>query len=350
MDENLYTEFPLTSVQRAYILGRMPQITFGGFAASRYAEIEYHTLDVDRLEQAINKLIDRHVGLRTIFTENTQRYLREVPHYKVHFSEINSESELIARRNELSHTLFDYTKFPLFHFEVSHFTVSDKFILHIYWDLLLVDGMSIKVLINEMDLLYQTPLLELPKISITFRDYILEKQAIKESAWYKDRYQIEIDYWRQNIAKRDSLSVHLPINNINKFPQQYNSFTKTIAVPVTFFSRQLHPLRQQVPHKPAQPMGVGSSKDAVRRVRPEVVPSSRFLQSARVHAPVVTAEQLFGNGQAANVSQSFHNGAAAKVITHRHHAPTILMTSPTGLFPSFASMGRHPIPPIDAEQ
>jgi yersiniabactin nonribosomal peptide synthetase len=73
--------FPLTEVQRAYWIGRQHGLMLSGVGTHAYGEMHIQNLDLPRLEQAWNLLIQRHAMLRMVITnDGEQRILPEVPH------------------------------------------------------------------------------------------------------------------------------------------------------------------------------------------------------------------------------------------------------------------------------
>ncbi|WP_299497416.1 hypothetical protein, partial [uncultured Shewanella sp.] len=59
-ESKLYDKFPLTNVQQAYLYGRSEFFEMGRTSTHVYSELLFDTLDHQRLEQALNILIQRH--------------------------------------------------------------------------------------------------------------------------------------------------------------------------------------------------------------------------------------------------------------------------------------------------
>src|SRR5688572_24920691 len=64
--ERLHEPFGLTDVQHAYWMGRNSYVELGGVSTHFYLEYERDEIDLDRLNTALNKLIERHDMLRAI--------------------------------------------------------------------------------------------------------------------------------------------------------------------------------------------------------------------------------------------------------------------------------------------
>ena len=63
-----YQPFPLLDLQQAYWVGRSGMFTMGNVTSHAYWELESNDLDLERLQLAWPKLIERHDMLRAVFT------------------------------------------------------------------------------------------------------------------------------------------------------------------------------------------------------------------------------------------------------------------------------------------
>ena len=106
----------------------------GNISTHYYSEYKYSYLSIERLENALNKLIKRHLTLRTIFINGQQQYLKELKYYKIKMNELTSEDELLNIRNELSHKIYKLDSYPLFDILISK--MPDYYILHISFDII----------------------------------------------------------------------------------------------------------------------------------------------------------------------------------------------------------------------
>jgi pyochelin synthetase len=189
--EAKFEPFPLTSIQEAYLLGRNPSYRYGGLSCHIYLEIEYPSLDPDKVEGVWRQLIKRHGMLRTIFYQNGyQQELSEVPEFKV--LRARGEEESLGIRKELSHKMYPIDQWPLFDIGVSR--IDDKSLLHFSTEFLIVDWTSIWMLLAEFEGLYfrqeeKTPL------TLNFRDYVLAEKQLKNDP----RYERDKAYWLEKI-------------------------------------------------------------------------------------------------------------------------------------------------------
>ncbi|GGS29406.1 non-ribosomal peptide synthetase [Actinokineospora fastidiosa] len=194
-EEHRHDPFPLTDVQAAYWLGRLPDFTLGGIGAQLYVEYEHTDLDVPRLEQAWNRLIARHDMLRAVVEpDGTQRVLPDPPAYRITVVEGGEfPDETLERvREQLCHGALQATEWPLF--DVRVVTRQGGARLCVVFDNIIADGLSILTLLSEWDRLYQDPQAQLPPIGVSFRDYVLDTAADPDS------HAEVLDYWRARMA------------------------------------------------------------------------------------------------------------------------------------------------------
>lgn len=199
-----YDPFPLTDMQHAFWVGRSGVFELGNVANHGYYEIEGDNLDLARLNKGLQKLIDRHEMLRAVvLPDGQQQILKTVPPYQIEVLDLRGkdnqeiESELGAIRDRLSHQVLPADRFPLFEFRVTLLN-KEKFRLHISYDLQIFDAWSLFRLFDEWHQLYENPQLEFEPLTISFRDYVLTEEKIKQTELY-ERSQ---NYW---LSRLDSL-------------------------------------------------------------------------------------------------------------------------------------------------
>ena len=149
-DELRNQTFPVTDIQYAYLIGREGFIELGHVASFLYQEYDFSsTFDVQRLEKALNILIQRHETLRIIFPSNTeQKILEKVPYYTISILNLEDvpsvKNQLIERRQQLSHQIRPANQWPLFDFQVTCFIIDNEYHirLHIGFDALILDFWS----------------------------------------------------------------------------------------------------------------------------------------------------------------------------------------------------------------
>jgi amino acid adenylation domain-containing protein len=195
-DERLLP-FPLTDVQQAYWIGRSGSYELSNVSAHSYIEIESDTLDLERLSLAWQLLVDRHDMLRAIILpDGQQQALAQVPRYRIEVLDLSAESgesiasHMDAIRERMSHQVLRSDQWPIFEIRATLFS-RNRVRIHISLDALLLDGWSVAILRRELVRLYFDPHARLPHLKLSFRDYVIAAEALKESEIYKQ----SLDYW-----------------------------------------------------------------------------------------------------------------------------------------------------------
>ncbi|MDP1608867.1 MAG: amino acid adenylation domain-containing protein [Chlamydiales bacterium] len=184
------TPFDLTNAQQAYLFGRFDHFEISNTSAHCYSELLFTHFDVLKFEAALNQLIQRHGALRTIFENGFQRILSSVPTYKIVQHSHVSQKELEALRSFLSHKVYKADQWPLFDFELTEF--EDQFILHMSYDVLIMDAHSLGIFFKELATLYNSEGFLSP-LRINFRDYLLKVNEVRSSPLYtlQERYWVD---------------------------------------------------------------------------------------------------------------------------------------------------------------
>ncbi|MFD7657248.1 amino acid adenylation domain-containing protein [Actinosynnema sp. NPDC059797] len=196
--------FPLNEMQQAQWIGRMGSFDMGGVAPHVYLEFDSETLDSRRLERAWRKVVRRHEMLRiVVLPDGRQRILAEVPEYV--FAELDlrglAPEEAAARLAEVSDRMSTEVRsadtWPLW--EVSISRLDDRTIrTHISFDLLCADVASFfyQVLPAWRDF-YADPELSAEPAEVSFRDYVMAEEALRET----DLYERSLRYWQQRVRE-----------------------------------------------------------------------------------------------------------------------------------------------------
>lgn len=226
--EHQYEPFGMTEIQQAYVLGRNPAFEYGGTACHIYMELEYDSLDTDKVQSVWNKLIKRHNMLHAVMSvDGYQQILHDVPEFNVEVVECDSNNEAEKRaaiKSELDHKIYDTSKFPLFSVVVSKGTTKD--IMHFSIEFVTADWSSIWTVLSEFESLYFNPEKELPQLELTFRDYLIAEKKLRQgSKYYRDK-----EYWLDRIDNLPS-APELPVlsvkdNNEVRFERSQFSISK----------------------------------------------------------------------------------------------------------------------------
>ena len=190
MDKDINKPFALSSLQMAYFMGRQDIYELGGFSTHNYFEFETKA-DIPRLERALNRLIIDQEMLRAVIDQDgTQHIIPNVEPYKIAVKDISGlsqdEKEKVLReiRSEMSHAVFDISRYPLFEFRCLKLDEERKY-LYMSYDLMILDSVSASMFIQQLIMLYNDPDIQLPEHSYTYRDFIIDLDNVKSGALYK---------------------------------------------------------------------------------------------------------------------------------------------------------------------
>lgn len=197
---NRYQPFPLTDIQQAYWIGSCADLEMGG-GYHYYLEFDCNGLDAGRLNRAWQQLIQRHDMLRAIVLPDGQQQVQtETPDYpfQIHdltqASELDQQTRLEQLRQTLSHRHQILDQWPLFDIQVSQLA-TDHLHLHVSLGLIVLDSGSMMILFREWEQLYQNPQIELPPLSLSFRDYVLAERQLEQTR----AYQRAKAYWLERL-------------------------------------------------------------------------------------------------------------------------------------------------------
>ncbi|MEO1348587.1 MAG: amino acid adenylation domain-containing protein [Cyanobacteria bacterium J06635_15] len=220
--ESRYEPFPLTDMQHAFWVGRSGVLELGTVANHGYYEIEGHDLDLERLNWALQKSIERHDMLRAVvLPDGQQQVLKQVPPYQIEILDLRGQeehivaSEIDAIRQQMSHQVLPADQWPLFEFRATQLD-DGRARLHISYDLQIFDAWSLFLLFDEWFQLYQDPEIELVPLELSFRDYVLVEQALQET----DLYQRSQQYW---FSRLDDLPP-APLLPLAKSPKELKQY------------------------------------------------------------------------------------------------------------------------------
>jgi amino acid adenylation domain-containing protein len=200
--EDRHRPFPLSDIQESYLVGRQPGLEGGGIACHFYIEEEGAGTDIDRLNRAWNRVIERHDMLRAVFSsDGQQRVSDRVPPYAFAICDLCStdpetrRARLEAIRHEMSHQVLDPERWPLFDIRVT-LLPAGRLRLHVSIDLLIADAASLLLLFREWAVFYEQPELAMPALELTFRDCVMAEVALRET----EAYDRALAYWLERLT------------------------------------------------------------------------------------------------------------------------------------------------------
>jgi MFS family permease/aryl carrier-like protein len=203
-----YAPVPPTDFQEALWLSQSGIFDLGGCGANVYLEYEFPGIvwqQATRLNEALRILIERHEMLRTILLPDGQlQLLSRVPPYEIAVEDLSGrgreavEEHLLRIREELRYAKRPLDRWPLFEV-VLHQLDEGKIRLHARFDLLLVDGATRNVLLQELVQVINFPEQPLGELDVSFLDHARAMAAFRET----ETYARARAYWMERLP-------HLP--------------------------------------------------------------------------------------------------------------------------------------------
>lgn len=222
--------FPLTDVQMAYLIGSGEQFELGGVSAHAYYEIDTE-LDIDRFGEALNTVIKHQPMLRAVMIDGgSQKIIPDTGGYTIDVTDVRGKPQeeqdtaLAAVREQMSHQKFDPYTWPLFAFRVVKYG-DNKQRLYIGFDLLIADGTSMRILVQELLAAYHGRTAELSPLEYSFRDYIYDKQTKMSGA----SYQKAKEFWQEKIKSLPSAAPIIREVEDKNFKPHFNRLAVHIA-------------------------------------------------------------------------------------------------------------------------
>jgi amino acid adenylation domain-containing protein len=168
-------------------------------------EMEAESLDIDRANVALNRVIARQDLMRMIvLPDGRQQILEDVPRYEIKVVDLRGWSKddlaakLEATRARLSHEIRKVDQWPLFDI-IAHKLDHNQTRLHISIDMLMTDAQGIAILMRDWANFYHRPDDPPAPLELSFRDYVLATSQLEQT----DAYQRSREYWLAKIP-------HLP--------------------------------------------------------------------------------------------------------------------------------------------
>ncbi|MBO3457407.1 non-ribosomal peptide synthetase [Aetokthonos hydrillicola Thurmond2011] len=195
--EQRYQPFPLTDIQQAYWLGRNEAFELGNIAAHGYLELDCHLLNLESLNHAWQKLVLRHDMLRAVvLPDGQQQILQQVPLYEIEVLDLCGQppeaitTQLEMIRHQMSHEVLPADQWPLFKLRATRLD-NNRTRLHLSFDALIGDALSMFVILREWSELYRNPESLLPPLELSFRDYVVAELALQATP----QYHLSQEYW-----------------------------------------------------------------------------------------------------------------------------------------------------------
>lgn len=205
----LSAEYPLTELQRSYVIGRDEE----EIATKVIYELKVPTADIVRIEKAIDKTIISQPVLNSSLSDKFCLKFRDrTEHYHIKVTDMTDVPE--KEQKKFLDREFEKCKLRVwdgnngYPFYISAVKLSDcdtRFILD--FDMLIFDGMSIKLFVDKVQYFYENPEEE-PVCDYSFFNYCLEREKLPETKNYKKAK----DFW---LNKNTMLSQAPDISHYN---------------------------------------------------------------------------------------------------------------------------------------
>jgi amino acid adenylation domain-containing protein len=201
-DASRHEPFPLTDIQHAYWLGRTDAFELGSVPCQIYVELDFQDLNLERLNSAVERLIDRHPMLwSAILPYGTQRVLPRARPWQVEVIDLRGNdpqavsAKLAAMREALSHQVLPADQAPLFRIQATQ--MDGKTRLHCNLDMMIADARSLQIMAEELSAFYEDGDAVLPPLDLTFRDYVFAVATLRETEAWRRAQQ----YWLERLPE-----------------------------------------------------------------------------------------------------------------------------------------------------
>lgn len=192
--------FPLAEAQKEiWVASLMSDKASSAFNESAHLILK-GVLNVQALDSAFHKVIDRHEALRTVFSKDGRfQIIEKSSDFKLAFSDISlleqsaKQEALEARLNSETTKLFDLAAGPLIRAEVVKFSEEVHYLI-ITAHHIICDGWSFDVMVRDLSRIYSEELdqkFSPGPPSMQMRDYVRYLEEIKNT----DEYRNQENYW-----------------------------------------------------------------------------------------------------------------------------------------------------------
>lgn len=196
IEENDEKSFPLSPIQKSYLVGRNETYALGGINTHYYMELEFdQPLDVERFQDAWNVVIAHDDALRLVISSSgKQRVLENVPQYVIEVVPVKDSSERLEKRMEWNHHIYPVDQWPFFSLRLTRLQ-NAKDVLHFDFDCMIMDAWSAKIALSQAFKIYRgEPVLW---IDYGFKDYCNDLIVYEKG---QDYSQAEA-FWKSKVGE-----------------------------------------------------------------------------------------------------------------------------------------------------
>jgi amino acid adenylation domain-containing protein len=190
---------------------------------------------VGHFERAVNRVIDRHEVLRTVFRENEEGELRQVvlppgQEMQMRYEDLEGRSreEVLEYINQESWRTFDLSNGPLVRGGLIRLG-EERYIFHFTMHHIISDGWSMELLAREVFRYYDGYVkgeeAELPPLRIQYRDYAAWQQGQLKT----DSFRRHRDYWLDQFSGELPV-LELPSDHVRPAAFTHNGYVLSTAI------------------------------------------------------------------------------------------------------------------------
>lgn len=190
-------------------------------------------VDPDVLGRSLQKLVDRHPGLRTSFPLHEGKPVQQISESpRVRFNQVDTSSlswdELITLVTDEAHKPFDLERDRLFRADLfTHSSLGQILLLTVHH--IIVDFLSLEIILDDLRAIYAAEATgheaSLPPADVSYLDYVDWQSRMLSDKRGDDLLQ----YWKRQLSGC-SLSLDLPTDCPRKQFQTFRGATRTIKL------------------------------------------------------------------------------------------------------------------------
>jgi amino acid adenylation domain-containing protein len=192
---------PLATMQHAYWIGREDSMPLGGVGSHFYLEFDGNGVAADRLATAVDALRRRHGMLRARVVDDGRIEITDTlasPAVVVHdLRELDVEAlddALAKLRDHYTHRRMDVEAGQVFEIALS-LLPDEATRLHVDLDMIVSDAVSMRIMLEDLHVLYHDPSVELPAVETTYPAYLEAQRAVASGTRERDR-----SWWQQHLS------------------------------------------------------------------------------------------------------------------------------------------------------
>ena len=225
-------KIPLSFAQeRLWFLDRLSPDAGAAYHLGRALSL-YGALDAEVLQWSLNRIVERHEALRTVFVSESGRAQQEVLEgceLRLRWRDLSElegaqrEARITAEAQEERTERFDLSSAPLIRGRLLKLA-EQQHVLLLTMHHIVSDGWSIGVFLRELSELYASRIdgrpVELPELPVQYADY-----ALWQRQWLQgEQLERQLGYWRKQLENAP-LCLNLPASRARPPAQSYRGET-----------------------------------------------------------------------------------------------------------------------------